>query len=73
MSVMPSRFVAAEAPELSELGWTPHFFKRDPRAWGSCTSCPLPWRNRIHHPSEVAKFNARAWAEHERARLGERD
>lgn len=72
MSAMP-KFIAAEAPELRELGWEPHFFARDPRSWGSCKHCPLPWRNRIHHPSEVAKFNAHRWAEYERARLGERD
>lgn len=69
---MATKFKAAPAPELDELGWQPHQLQK---AWEGrtvkCARCPLPPRNRIHvDPSEAQRAE---WARYDAARLGERD
>jgi hypothetical protein len=72
---MATKFVAAPAPELEELGWVPHHWRRGAGSRYACAQCPLPRKNRIHDPAAVDGRSPEEteWAEHYAARLGERD
>lgn len=69
---MATRFVAAPAPDLKELGLRPHQFAR---TWDGrvlrCSRCELPRKNRIHVPVDEADRDE--WRRADAARLGERD
>jgi hypothetical protein len=69
---MATRFVAAPAPQLEELGIQEHPFVR---AWDGrllhCAKCPLPKRNRVH--VEPGQEQREEWRRADAARLGERD
>lgn len=72
---MATKFVAAPAPGLDELGLEAHHWRRGAGSRYACAVCPLPRKNRVHDESAIdGRSPERAeWAERDAARLGERD
>lgn len=72
---MATKFVAAPAPPVEELGLEFHHWERGNGGRWSCKHCPLPRRNRVHDESKIDGQSPEqaAWSQHYAARLGERD